>query len=238
MDVEVLADAQAVASRAAAFVAAQARAAVRSRGVFTLAVSGGSTPWQMLRRLALEDVPWAKLHLFQVDERVAPAGDTQRNLTHLRDALLAHVALPASRMHAMPVEAGDLDAAARDYAAALHAAAGAPPVLDLVHLGLGADGHTASLVPGDAVLGVEGADVALTAPYLGHRRMTLTYPVLARARRILWLVTGSEKAAMLARLRGADASIPAGRVEQRRALLLADRAAAAGAAPAQAQGAR
>lgn len=226
MHAEVLADAEAVAARGAAFIAAEVRAAVDARGVFTLAVSGGSTPWQMLRRLAAEDVPWPRVHLFQVDERVAPDGDAQRNLTHLRDALLAHVALPPAQLHAMAVEGGDLAAAARDYAALLRAAAGSPPVLDLVHLGLGADGHTASLVPGDAALGVADVDVALTAPYLGHRRMTLTYPVLDRARRILWLVTGSEKATMLARLRAADASIPAGRVAQRNAWLLADRAAA------------
>jgi len=238
MRVDVLADADAVAARAAAFVAAEARVAVRSRGAFTLALSGGRTPWQMLRRLALEDVPWAKLHLFQVDERVAPAGDADRNLTHIAEALLAHVPLPPAQVHAMPVEAAALDAAARDYAATLRAVAGAPPVLDLVHLGLGADGHTASLVPGDAVLGASGTDVALTAAYQGRRRMTLTYPLLGRARRILWLVTGGEKAAMLARLRAGDTSIPAGRVERSRAWLLADRAAAAGAAAAQEGAAR
>ena len=126
----------------------------------------------------------------------------------------------------MPVEAADLDAAARDYDALLRSTAGAPPVLDLVHLGLGADGHTASLVPDDAVLAVADAAVAMTGPYLGHRRMTLTYPTLDRARRILWLVTGSEKSAVLARLCAADPSIPAGRVLQRQACLLADRAAA------------
>ncbi len=227
MQVEVLADADAVASRAAAFIAAEARAAVQARGAFTFAVSGGSTPWQMLRRLAVEDVPWAKVILFQVDERVAPTGDAGRNLTHIHETLLAHVPLPPAQVHAMPVEADDLDAAARDYAAQLGAAAGSPPVLDLVHLGLGADGHTASLVPGDAALNVTDAEVALTAPYMGHRRMTLTCPVLDRARRILWLVTGTEKAAMLARLQSADASIPAGRIERRHALLLTDRAAVA-----------
>jgi len=228
MQTEVLADADAVASRAAAFIAAQARAAVRARGSFTFAVSGGRTPWQMLRRLAVEDVPWAKLQLFQVDERVAPAGDAERNLTHIEQTLLAHVPLPPMQVHAMPVEAGDPDAAARGYSAALRAAAGTPPVLDLVHLGLGPDGHTASLVPADPALGVVDADVALTAPYMGRRRMTLTYPVLDRARCVMWLVTGTEKAAMLARLRAADPSIPAGRVGQRHALVLADRAAAGG----------
>lgn len=226
MRTEVLADADAVAARAAALIAAQARAAVHARGVFTFAVSGGRTPWQMLRRLADEDVPWANAHLFQVDERVAPAGSDDRNLTHIEQTLLAYAPLPREQVHAMSVEAADLEVAAREYAALLRATAGAPPVLDLVHLGLGPDGHTASLVPGDPVLEVAQADVALTAPYAGHRRMTLTYPALNRARNVLWLVTGAEKRTMLARLRAADAAIPAGRVERQRALLLADRGAA------------
>ena len=228
MKTEMLADADAVASRAAAFIATEARAAVHTRGAFAFAVSGGRTPWQMLRLLAEQDVPWAKTQLFQVDERVAPAGDADRNLTHIREMLLAHVPLSPAQVHAMPVEADDLGAAARDYVAQLSAATGSPPVLDLIHLGLGVDGHTASLVPDDAVLAVRDEYVALTAPYMGHRRMTLTYPTLAHARRILWLVTGSEKTAMLARLRAADKSIPAGSVEQSNALLLTDRAALGG----------
>ena len=225
MQVEILADDSAVARRAAAFIAEQARAAVRERGHFTLAVSGGRTPWAMLRALAGEDLPWAQVQLFQVDERVAPAGDPVRNLTNIQASLLDHAPLPAANVHAMPVEAPDLDGAARDYAAALQRVCGTPPVLDLVHLGLGADGHTASLVPGDPVLQVLDADVALTAPYMGHRRMTLSYPMLNRARRILWLATGSAKRAMLARLLAADVSIPAGRVASRHAIVLADREA-------------
>jgi 6-phosphogluconolactonase len=227
MQTEILADAAAVAARAAAFIAAAARAAVRDRGRFTLAVSGGSTPWLMLRRLALEDLPWQGMHLFQVDERIAPAGSAERNLTHIGEALLATVPMPADQVHAMPVEASDLEAAASGYAQLLREVCGVPAVLDLVHLGLGGDGHTASLVPGDAVLGVTDADVALTAPYMGRRRMTMTYPLLDRARCVLWLTTGSEKRAMLARLLAHDAAIPAGRVDARRAWLLADQAAAA-----------
>jgi 6-phosphogluconolactonase len=225
METRTLADADAVAREAATVIAAEARAAVAARGRFIMAVSGGHTPWQMLRALAGEDVPWTGVHVMQVDERIAPAGHLDRNLTHLRESLLEHAPLPAERIYAMPVEATDLDAAAHSYARILEHIAGTPPVLDLAHLGLGADGHTASLVPDDPVLTVTDRDVALTNVYMGRRRMTLTYPVLDRARRILWLVTGADKVAMLSRLRTADPSIPAGRVRQERALILADRAA-------------
>jgi len=225
MEIRILADADAVAADAARLIAAEARAAVASRGRFVVAVSGGRTPWRMLRALAGEDVPWAGVHVVQVDERIAPAGDPNRNLTHLRESLLEHAPLPADHIYAMPVEAADLDEAARSYARLLEDIAGTPPVLDLAHLGLGSDGHTASLVPGDPVLDVAGRDVALTGIYMKRRRMTLTYPMLNRSRRILWLVTGAEKVAMLPRLRAADSSIPAGRVRQDRALILADRAA-------------
>jgi 6-phosphogluconolactonase len=228
MKIQVLADSDSVAREAANFIAAEARAAVLARGRFLFAVSGGHTPWLMLRALAGEEVPWAEMHLFQVDERVAPAGDANRNFTHIQESLLMRVPLRAEHAHAMPVEAPDLEAAAESYARLLQRIAGSPPVLDLVHLGLGPDGHTASLVPGDPVLDITDADVALTGVYQGRRRMTLTYPVINRARRILWLVTGAEKAGPLARLRAADASIPAGRVRQEQALVLADRAAASG----------
>ncbi len=225
--IDVLADAAAVARAAADFIAAQARAAVAERGSFRMALSGGSTPWLMLRELAGQDVPWANVHLFQVDERVAPAGGTARNFTHLQETLLAHVALPPANLHPMPVEATDLVRAGARYAVELRECAGSPPILDLVHLGLGADGHTASLVPGDAVLDVVDRDVAVTRPYHGWPRMTLTFPLLDRARCVLWLVTGAEKAAMLARLRAGDHSIPAVRVRRDRARAFADRAAAA-----------
>lgn len=210
MKIEVFVDADSVAREAGALIA----------------VSGGHTPWIMLSALAEEDVPWDKVHIIEVDERVAPAGHPDRNLTHLRESLLEHVPLPPKQIYAMPVESPDLEAAAKQYAAILADVAGIPPVLDLVHLGLGPDGHTASLVPGDPVLEITDTDVGVTGIYQGRRRMTLTYPVLNRARRVLWLVTGSEKVGMLARLLGADQSIPAGRVNQDRALVLADRAAA------------
>ena len=226
MKIEVFADADSVAREAAAIIAAEARAAGAARGSFVMAVSGGHTPWVMLRALAGEQLPWESVHVVQVDERVAPAGHPDRNLTHLRASLLELAPLRPGQIHAMPVDWPDLDTAVARYASILRQLAGSPPVLDLAHLGLGPDGHTASLVPGDPVLDVTDADVALTGVYQGRRRMTLTYPILNRSRRVLWLVTGSEKAGMLARLRNGDPSIPAGRVRQNQALVLADRAAA------------
>jgi 6-phosphogluconolactonase len=224
MKVEVFADADSVAQQAATFIAAETRAAVAARGRFIVAVSGGHTPWVMLRALSAEDVPWPSVFIVQVDERVAPAGDPDRNLTHLRESL--HAPLRPEQILPMPVESPDLEAAAAQYAAALREIAGSPPALDLVHLGLGPDGHTASLVPGDPVLEVTDRDVALTGVYQKRRRMTLTYPIINRARRILWLVTGSEKVEMLGRLRKGDVSIPSGRVRQDQAVLFADKAAA------------
>ncbi len=226
MKIKILADADAVAAEAARIIAVDARAAVIARGRFIMAVSGGKTPWQMLRALANEEVPWKSVHVVQVDERIAPAGDPDRNLTHLRESLLSHAPLRPEQIHAMPVEESDLEAAAKSYANTLQRIAGSPPVLDLTHLGLGPDGHTASLIPGDPVLNVVDRDVALTDVYQKRRRMTLTYPMLNRSRRILWVVTGAEKAEMLLRLRNADVSIPAGRIRQDAALLLADRPAA------------
>src|SRR5215510_7881858 len=211
MKIEVEPDDDAVARKAAAIIATEARTAIAARGRFIVAVSGGHTPWLMLRAFANEQLSWENVHVVQVDERAAPAGDPERNLAHLRENLLDHAPLLRDHIHAMPVESPDLNRAAQQYAATLQTVAGSPPVLDLVHLGLGADGHTASLVPGDPVLDVIDADVAVTNPYQGRRRMTLTYPMLDRARRIVWLVTGREKAEMLARLCASDPSIPAGR---------------------------
>jgi len=222
MKIEVLNDPNSVAREAAAIVAADARQAVVARGQFLVALSGGKTPWLMLRFLADEDVPWDKVHLVQVDERVAPAGHSDRNFTHLRESLLTRVDLASDQVYAMPVESPDLEAAARRYSCGLEQIAGSPVVLDLIHLGLGSDGHTASLVPGDPVLDVADADVALTGPYQGRRRMTLTYPIINRSRRILWLVTGRDKAEPLDQLLKADPSIPAGRVRQDDSLVLAD----------------
>jgi 6-phosphogluconolactonase len=213
---EILPDAAAVAERAASYVAERARAAVADHGRFTFAVSGGRTPWAMFAHLADEDMPWAQTAIYQVDERVAPAGDSDRNLR----GLLA--SLPdgsGAEIHPMPVEADDLEAAAAEYAKSL------PERLDLVHLGLGPDGHTASLVPGDPALDVTDRKVAVTGEYQGRRRMTLTYPTLNAARQVLWLVTGEDKVDALQRLRAGDTSIPGGRVSSANALIIADAAA-------------
>ena len=226
MKVQIFSDADEVAKAAAQFIASEARLSVEARGRFNLAVSGGRTPWQMLRDLADQEVPWQQMQFVQVDERIAPAGDPDRNLTHLRESLLSHAPLRPEQIHAMPVEEKNLEAAVASYATTLQQIAGSPPVLDLVHLGLGPDGHTASLVPGDSVIDVIDADVALTGIYQNRRRMTLTYPLLNRSRCVLWVVTGGEKAGTLARLHEGDVSIPAGRIRRDRAFVLADQSAA------------
>jgi 6-phosphogluconolactonase len=216
---EVLADERAAAQRGAELIATAGRAAVEERGSFSLAMSGGRSPWVMLGILGqMEEMPWAETELFQVDERVASPGSEDRNLTHLVLGLsINHQA----SLRPMPVTKRDLDSAARGYESVL------PEHLDLVHLGLGPDGHTASLVPGDPVLDVADRRVTLTeTAYQGHRRMTLTYPALAEARQIVWLVTGEEKRELLAKLLAADPSIPAGRVENDEMTVVADQAAA------------
>lgn len=227
MKLQIETDAEGVAQRAAAWIAAAARAAVAARGQFVLAVSGGRTPWRMLTLLAGQDVPWPKVHVVQVDERVAPLGEPDRNMTHIGETLLTLTPLPPDQLYDMPVTGANLEAAAGRYAKELQAVAGSPPVLDVVHLGLGADGHTASLVPGDPVLDVTEADVAASGPYQSHRRMTLTYPIINRARQILFVVSGAEKAAALARLVQGDTTIPAGRVNLQQATIIADQPAAA-----------
>ena len=226
MEIEIFTDAASVAHAAAEFIAAESYAAIADRRRFVAALSGGSTPWLMLRALARKEVQWEAVQVVQVDERIAPAGGRDRNLTHLQENLLVHTSLRPDQIHAMPVEFQDLEVAAQRYEQTIEGLAGSPRVLDLAHLGLGADGHTASLIPGDPVLNITEADVAITGTYQGRRRMTLTYPILNRARRVLWLVTGMEKADALRRLQAEDPSIPAGRVRQDTALVFADRAAA------------
>ena len=218
IDLEVCADEKAAARRAAEVIAAIGAAAVAERNTFSLAMSGGRSPWAMLAILGdLEEMPWAETELFQVDERIASPGSEERNLTHMVLGLsMDHQ--PALRP--MPVTNHDLDAAAHEYDTSL------PERIDLVHLGLGPDGHTASLVPGDPVLEVDDRRVAVTTnEYQGHRRMTLTYPALAEAREIIWLVTGEEKRDPLRKLIAADPSIPAGRVRNDSMSIVADSAA-------------
>lgn len=214
-DLDVFDSADAVARAAAAYVMSQARAAVADHGQFTFAVSGGSSPWAMFALLAHEEMPWREVVLFQVDERIAPDGDPDRNVTHLQASLGA----VDVDLRSMPVTEPDPEAAADRYAGVL------PARFDLVHLGLGPDGHTASLVPGDPALDVSDRLVAVTGEYQGRRRMTLTYPALARADQLLWLVTGADKARPLAQLLAFDVGIPAARVEAARSLVFADRAA-------------
>jgi 6-phosphogluconolactonase len=226
MKIEVFDNADLVAQKAASFIAGEARKFVALRGRFIIAVSGGKTPWKMLRALADEDVPWKGIQIVQVDERLAPEGDPDRNLTHVHESLIGHTPMLPERIHAMKVEEKDPEAAAAGYAHTIRQLTGSPVIIDLVHLGLGTDGHTASLIPGDAVLDVIDKDVALTGIYQGRQRLTLTYPIINRARKILWLITGREKNEMLQRLLQKDLSIPAGRISQEHAFVLADKEAA------------
>ena len=202
MKTEIFPQAEQVAARAAAYLEQAIREALTHQKSFSLAISGGRTPWEMLKLLSKADLPWQRINLFQVDERVAPDGHPDRNLTQLFQAI-----------------------------------AGTPMVnevtegkgLDMIHLGLGTDGHTASLVPGDEVLAVQNRLVACTQNnYQGRIRMTLTYPLLNAAKQILWIVTGSEKKEMVQRMLQQDPSIPAGSIRPENALLLVDQAAIEG----------
>ncbi|MGN6202610.1 MAG: 6-phosphogluconolactonase [Solirubrobacterales bacterium] len=219
IELEVAGDEKAASRRAAELIATAGAEAAAERGRFAFAMSGGRSPWAMLAILGeSEEMPWEKTELFQVDERVAAPGDEARNLTHMVLGLsMDH----QSTLRPMPVTQRDLEAAARDYEAQL------PDRFDLVHLGLGPDGHTASLVPNDPVLEVTDRRVAMTeTAYQDHRRMTLTYPALNEARRIVWLVTGPDKPEALQKLLAGDDSIPAGRVRNDNMIVIADEAAA------------
>jgi 6-phosphogluconolactonase len=210
-------DAEDAARQGADHIAEAARRTIAAKGSFTIAVSGGHGPWRMFQLLAEREVEWPKIDVFQVDERIAPEGDDDRNLTHLMESLPEG---GRERVRPMPVNDPDPAAAAERYAAAL------PDSIDVVHLGLGPDGHTASLVPGDPVLEVRDAAVAITGEYQDRRRMTLTYPTLEAAGWIIWLVTGADKVDALAKLRAGDPSIPAGRLPGERASLIYDAEAA------------
>jgi len=222
--VEILPDAVEACRRAAERLCELVQAESGRR--FVMALSGGTTPWPMYDKLATLPVDWRRVHVVQTDERIAAATDPERSLTQLREHLLGRVPLPPGQVHPMPVEIEPPEEGAARYAERLAELAGSPPVLDVVHLGLGSDGHTASLVPGDAALEILDRDVAATGTYRGRRRMTLTLPVINRSRAVLWLVTGESKAEALERLLRGDASIPGARIARERAVVIADRAAA------------
>lgn len=185
------------------------RAAIDARGECHLALSGGRAPWALFGLLAKEELDWNKVHVWQVDERVAPDRDVDRNSVGLKTSLLALAPILASNVHLMDVTAPDLGESAAAYAADLRRLCGS--TLDLVHLGLGSDGHTASWPPGDPVIDIVDRDVAITRPYNGHVRMTLTVPCINRARKRLFLITGGDKEHATNEL-GAMGDIPASRV--------------------------
>jgi 6-phosphogluconolactonase len=180
----------------------------------------------MFAALASMEVAWGDLHVWQVDERVAPPGSPERNLTQLRQDLLRRVPIPPANVHPMPVEAADLGAAASAYAEELRTLCGG--VLDVVHLGLGEDGHTASWPPHHPVLAVKSADVAVVGPFHGVIRMTLTPPAVNRARVILFLVTGRDKSQVVGQLLGGNTVLPAARVRSEGTVLLVGGGAEAG----------
>ena len=228
MKTEIFPSADQVAEEAAAYIEQLIRETLAHKKSFSMAISGGRTPWEMLKILSKASLPWTRVNLFQVDERVAPDGHADRNLTQLFQAIEGSPLVTQLRIFPMPVLADNLDEGCRNYIQVLDEVTEGKG-LDLIHLGLGSDGHTASLVPGDGVLDLQDRLVACTQnTYQGRIRMTLTYPLLNSAKRILWIVTGAEKQVMVQRLLQQDASIPAGAVNQANALLMVDQAAIEG----------
>ena len=222
---EIFSSADQVAEKAAAYIEHLIRQTLTQKKTFSMAISGGRTPWEMLKILSKASLPWQRVNLFQVDERIAPEGHADRNLTQLFQTLEGSPLVTRLRIFPMPVTAEDLDLASQEYANLIHEITEGEG-LDLIHLGMGSDGHTASLVPGDAVMAVTDREVACTQNlYQGRIRMTLTYPLLNSAKQILWIVTGAEKQEMVQRLLKQDTSIPAGIVNQANALLMMDSAA-------------
>jgi 6-phosphogluconolactonase len=225
MKTEIFPQADDLAEAAAAYLAQQITTTLATKSTFSMAISGGRTPWEMLKILAKADLPWQRVNLFQVDERVAPDGHADRNLTQLFQAIAGTPMVTQLRIFPMPVLAADLEEGCREYTQVIHEVTEGKG-LDLIHLGLGSDGHTASLVPEDGVMEVQDRLVACTQnTYQGRIRMTLTYPLLNSAKQLLWIVTGSEKQEMVKRLLQQDPSIPAGSIRQENALLLVDQAA-------------
>lgn len=218
-------DADTLALEAAAWIGEQARRALDERGQFSLALSGGRGPHGLFEALAREKLDWARVQLFQVDERAAPADSPERNFRAIRALLVERISIPAEHVHPMPVERDDLEAAAADYAATLERVLGSDRLLDLVHLGIGEDGHTASLLPGDPASD-SGAPVIVSMPYQGFRRLSLDYALLSGARQRCWFVTGAAKSEVLPRAVDGDTSIPAGRIRRDDTLFFVDQAAA------------
>jgi 6-phosphogluconolactonase len=223
LETEVLPDPGAAAARGADIIAARI-AAVAPGQRFAMAISGGASPWAMFAALSTHpEIGWESVDIWQVDERIAPAGDSERSLTHQAENLPPQA---FARVRPMPVDdlvgADDaaMSAAADRYAATL------PTTFDLVHLGLGEDGHTASLLPGDGAADVRDKDVAITGEYNGRRRMTLTFPVLDHALFALWIVTGADKARVLRKFSDGDSMLPAAHVNARERVVIADVAAA------------
>ena len=231
MELRVFETADAAAEAAARWLASALQTAARARGEATLALSGGRTPWRMLEAVGPNDLPWSQLRVFQVDERAVPVEDERRNGRRIRECLIGAARLAPDRFHAMAAEHPSLEQAAADYSQTLSTYLGSPPVLDVVQLGLGADAHTASLVPGDALLNVTDRMVGVCGEYQGTQRLSLTFPVLNAARARLWLVTGADKVTALAALLAGDESLPCGRVRRDGAIIFADAAAAAGHSP-------
>jgi 6-phosphogluconolactonase len=225
MQLELVNTAASAAEVAARLIATVLGISIGRRTRASVALSGGNTPLPMLKALARQPLDWSAIHVYQVDERVVARGDPARNLGSLHEILVWRGPLPRRNLHPMWVDRANLHGAAESYARELAQVAGDPPILDVVHLGLGADGHTASLFPGDPALGIEDRSVGLTNEHNGYRRMTLTLPVLNRARSVIWFVTGADKAGVVGELYAGGASFPAGRVSRRRAILVVDHAA-------------
>lgn len=227
MRIHVLPTPETAAECAAEWLRIEIGRASAQRRRCLIAMSGGRTLWRVLRDLRRLHVHWHDLHIFQVDERVVPESDERRNARHISELLVAHAALHGAQFHAMPVERSDLGEAAEEYARLLAALGGTPPVLDVVQLALGADGHATSLWSDDQLVDVRDRDVAVSIVDRGVSRMTLTSRVLDAARHRLWLVTGAEEAAALHQLWTGDTSLPAARVTRESAFVFADAAAAA-----------
>ena len=224
--IQVVPSAEAAAVRGAQVLADLLRRAIHAHGNVTFAISGGSTPWGMFEGLLNDTtVEWPSVHLFQVDERVAPDGDAERNWTKIKELFIDNGPIVESQAYAMPVTATDLYAACGSYQQLIRSIRPSGRI-DVVQLGLGEDGHTASLAPGDSVCDVTDADVATTSdPFNGHHRMTLTRGALNRSGTIVWQVLGSSKNIALRKLLDGDLSIPAGHLNHADAIVVADAAA-------------